>query len=55
LCQIAILCLHPGQCEPGFIKESSRGILYISTLKKLPQQAPRTGNRNHKKIAGITL
>jgi len=30
-----------------------RGILYISTLKKLPKQAPRMGKRIHKKIAGV--
>jgi hypothetical protein len=49
LCQGNILFLQFGQCEPGFIKDISRGILYMSTLKKLPKHAPKIGNKIHRK------
>jgi hypothetical protein len=52
-CQGKTLCLQLGQCEAGFIMDIPRGILYISTLKKLPKHAPKTGNKINKKIAGI--
>lgn len=54
LCQSEILCLQIGQCEAGLIIDISRGILYISTLKKLPKHAPKTANKAHKKIAGTS-
>jgi hypothetical protein len=53
LCQNFIFCLQLGQCEAGFIIDISRGILYISTLKKLPKHAPKTVNKIHKKNDGI--
>jgi hypothetical protein len=53
-CQGKILCLQEGQCEAGRKMDISRGILYISTLKKLPKQVPKIGNKSHKKIEGIS-
>jgi hypothetical protein len=54
LCQGKILRLQLGQCEAGFIIDMPRGILYISTLKKLPKHAPKTANNAHKKTAEIS-
>lgn len=53
LCQIFIPRLQFGQCEAGRAMDIPRGILYISTLKKLPKHAPKTANKIHKKNAGI--
>lgn len=48
-CHIGMRWLHVGQWDGGWTMLSSRGIRWITTLRKLPVIAPKIATKNVQK------